>query len=80
MQRTEGPAIRTYPTPVLDTARLRLRPMTPDDRTGLFEIFSDAQAVRYWSSEPWRSLEQADQAIARALDHGRRPTPRFTGC
>lgn len=69
-----NPAQRTYPTPVLDTARLRLRPMTLDDRADLFAIFSDPQAVRYWSSEPWQRQEQAEAAIIRALEGYRSAT------
>ena len=32
------------------TARLRLRPMRRDDAEGLFLVFCDAQAMRFWSS------------------------------
>jgi len=30
----------------------------------MFEIYSDAQVMRYWSTPPWTSIEQAHAAIA----------------
>lgn len=58
----------SYPTPILTTRRLTLRPMTMLDAADLFAVFSDPEVVRYWSAEPWTSIEFAEQAIARALD------------
>ncbi|HET9655031.1 MAG TPA: GNAT family N-acetyltransferase [Kineosporiaceae bacterium] len=37
----------------LDTPRLRLRPVAPDDAGALYAIFSDPQVMRYWSTPPW---------------------------
>ena len=58
----------SYPTPILTTERLTLRPMTMDDAADLFTVFSDPAVVRYWSAEPWTSVAFAESAIARALD------------
>lgn len=58
----------SYPTPILTTERLTLRPMTMDDAADLFAVFSDPAVVRYWSAEPWTSIAFAESAIARALD------------
>jgi RimJ/RimL family protein N-acetyltransferase len=47
------------------TERLRLRPLHASDAEALFAIFSDPKVMRYWSSEPWTSFEQAHTLIAR---------------
>jgi len=62
------PAMSSYPTPTLATARLVLRPLVATDAEALFAVFSDPAVVRYWSAEPWTSVAFAEQAIARALD------------
>jgi RimJ/RimL family protein N-acetyltransferase len=48
------------------TARLRLRPMRRDDAEGLFLVFCDAQAMRYWSSPPHGSPLVTAEVIERA--------------
>lgn len=48
---------------VIDTARLRLRPVAPIDAPELFEVFSDPVVMRYWSTPPWTSLEQAEAMV-----------------
>ncbi|MFO0633678.1 MAG: GNAT family protein [Nannocystaceae bacterium] len=47
------------------TERLSLRPPCVDDADALFELFSDAEGMRYWASAPWTSREQALEQIAR---------------
>ncbi|UVW29617.1 GNAT family N-acetyltransferase [Massilia sp. H6] len=59
--------MQSYPTPILTTDRLTLRPLTMDDAPDLFAVFSDPAVVRYWSAEPWISLADAHEAIAHAL-------------
>ncbi len=49
---------------ILTTARLRLRPLEDCDAQALFGVFSDPRVMRYWSSPPWDSLEQARASIA----------------
>ncbi len=61
----------SYPTPILTTERLVLRPMTMDDAADLFAVFSDPAVVRYWSAEPWTSISFAEQSIGRALENYR---------
>lgn len=48
--------------PTLETARLRLRHLTPADVPALFAVFSDPAVMRYWSSPPF-----ADEAAAAKL-------------
>lgn len=52
----------------LQTARLELRPLNGDDAAALFALFSDPAAMRYWSTPPWTSIEQAHASIAVDLD------------
>jgi RimJ/RimL family protein N-acetyltransferase len=55
-------------TPItLTTARLRLRFITSDDAAALFELFSDRDALRYWSSGPWLHPAQATDNIEQTL-------------
>ena len=48
----------------LHTDRLLLRPLREGDAPALFEIFSDPKVMRYWSTPPWASIEQAHAVIA----------------
>lgn len=55
------------------TRRLLLRPLVPTDEAALFGIFSDAEVMRYWSTPPWASIDQARAFIerdAKGLDSG----------
>jgi RimJ/RimL family protein N-acetyltransferase len=45
--------------PVITTPRVVLRWISEDDIDGLFEIFSDPQVMRYWSSGPLANREAA---------------------
>lgn len=58
----------SYPTPILTTNRLTLRPLTMMDAADLYAVFSDPAVVRYWSAEPWTSIASAEAAIGQALD------------
>jgi len=49
----------------LHTPRLWLRPLRPDDAQALFAIYSDPAFMRYWSTPPWTSIEQAHAMIER---------------
>lgn len=51
----------------IDTARLRLRRLTASDGPALFNIFSDPQVTRYWSTPPWQSLAVAEASIADSI-------------
>jgi [ribosomal protein S5]-alanine N-acetyltransferase len=53
-------------TPVtLTTPRLTLRPLRDEDAEPLFAIWSDTEAMRYFSFPPMISLDQAKDRIAR---------------
>ncbi|MYM30750.1 GNAT family N-acetyltransferase [Duganella sp. CY15W] len=51
----------------LSTPRLLLRFVTPEDAGALFRLFSDAEALRYWSSGPWLHIAQAADNIEQTL-------------
>lgn len=46
------------PAPVLRTARLILRPLSPDDAAVLHPVLADADVMRWWSSGPHSSVEE----------------------
>lgn len=54
-----------FETLVLDTPRLRLRPLRHDDAATLLAIFGDPQVMRYWSTPPWSSLADAEGFVER---------------
>jgi RimJ/RimL family protein N-acetyltransferase len=49
----------------LQTHRLLLRPLCPQDAEPMFDIHADPDFMRYWSSPPWTSIEQANELIRR---------------
>ena len=49
--------------PTLTSPRLILRWLERGDAPGLFEIFSDREAMRYWSSEPWTDQAEGVEMI-----------------
>ncbi len=51
----------------LQTARLVLRPLRESDAPALFAIFSDPQVMRYWSTPPWPSIDEAHAMITRDI-------------
>lgn len=55
------------PTPTLETARLRLRPVRADDADALFALMSDPVVLRYWDAPPWRDRDRAP-AFVRACE------------
>jgi ribosomal-protein-alanine N-acetyltransferase len=48
---------------VLDTPRLRLRPVAFGDEPLLFQVFSDPVVMRYWSTPPWTGVGQAEAMV-----------------
>jgi len=50
--------------PRLDTPRLALRPLTAGDVPDLYEIFSDPEVARYWSSPPFEEMAEAEALLA----------------
>lgn len=49
----------------LSTARLDLRPLVSEDAARLFEIHTNPEFMRFWSSPPWKSIEQAHALVER---------------
>lgn len=54
----------SLPTPTLQTARLRLRPVADTDAGALFAMHSSPHVLRYWDAPPWGERERADRFIA----------------
>lgn len=52
--------------PSLGTERLTLRPLVAGDAAALFIVFSDTEVMRYWSTPPWETMEQASRYVASA--------------
>ena len=56
------------PMPVLETPRLRLRGLQPDDAEDIFRLINDIEIVRNLSVVPWPyEREMADAYIARTI-------------
>jgi ribosomal-protein-alanine N-acetyltransferase len=49
--------------PILETRRLSLREITPDDAGIIYEIFSDPAVTRYYDVETFTRKEQAERLI-----------------
>jgi len=59
---------------ILTTHRLRLRPLQTSDSEAMFAIYSDPEVMRYWSTPPWSSIDEARKIIgqdATALPDGK---------
>ena len=52
---------------LLKTTRLILRPQIPADAAPLFDILSDAQAMRFWSRPPMTELAVANELVHSVL-------------
>ena len=53
--------------PVVETARLRLRPYRPEDARDIFAVYSDPEVTRYWSFPAWTQLAQAQAYLTQRL-------------
>jgi ribosomal-protein-alanine N-acetyltransferase len=51
------------PFPVLQTPRLVLRELTEADASSLLEIHGDAEAMRYFGTDPLKDLAEAEKVI-----------------
>ncbi|MEV4222253.1 GNAT family protein [Nonomuraea sp. NPDC049725] len=54
----------TLTTPMLNTARLRLRPFADADADALFALHSNTHVMHYWDSPPWTERARAERFIA----------------
>jgi RimJ/RimL family protein N-acetyltransferase len=50
--------------PTLEGARLRLRWLVQEDAVALYQVFSNVEAMRYWSHPPFTRPEQATELVA----------------
>ena len=56
--------------PVLESERIRLRPLRMDDAAEVFTLFSDARVTRYWSFQAWTEPAQAEAWLAERIGWG----------
>jgi len=56
--------------PVLESERIRLRPLRMDDAAEVFTMFSDARVTRYWSFQAWTEPAQAEAWLAERIGWG----------
>lgn len=54
--------------PRIETARLNLRPFTPDDLDDLFLVFGDPEVMRYISGGKPRSREDTETGLLRTIE------------
>jgi ribosomal-protein-alanine N-acetyltransferase len=57
-------ALGAEPFPVLDTARLVLREVLHADAPALFAIHGDAEAMKWFGTDPLADLAQAERVVA----------------
>lgn len=57
-----------WPFRGLETPRLKLRRLAPDDAEAYLAIFSEPEVMRYWSREPITTLDEARDLVARDLE------------
>lgn len=50
--------------PVLETPRLRLRQIVPEDAPAILDIFSDDDVTRYYDLYSYRTLDEAHELVA----------------
>lgn len=55
--------------PEIETRRLRLRPMTPDDLPALADMFADPDVMRYLPTGEPRSVEETQVELNYMVDH-----------
>jgi [ribosomal protein S5]-alanine N-acetyltransferase len=58
--------------PIITTPRLLLRWISEDDVDGIYEVFSDPQVMRYWSSGPLTGREAAAAMQRDMAEHNRK--------
>jgi RimJ/RimL family protein N-acetyltransferase len=54
--------------PKLETTRLVLRSMRPQDSQAFFDIHSDEETLRYWSGDPISEFSEAEALLQKELD------------
>lgn len=61
--------------PNLETTRLRLREITPDDSPTLFAIHSDVNAMRWFGTDPMNEPAEADKLVETFASWRQMPNP-----
>lgn len=59
--------MNTFTPVTLKTGRLVLRFVQPDDAGAIYRLFTDPEALRYWSFAPWTELAQAEENVRDTL-------------
>ncbi|MEN7547093.1 GNAT family N-acetyltransferase [Rapidithrix thailandica] len=52
--------------PIIETLRTYLRPLSSEDVSGLYEIYSDAEAMKFRANPPLKSKEEALEMVEKA--------------
>ena len=60
--------VKARTVPVLETPRVKLRPLSLDDTPRIFAIHSDPRTLEYWSHDPFLDIEQAKELIRANLE------------
>jgi len=60
--------------PLIDAPRVRLRAIDESDLDHLFAIFSDPKVMRYWSTPPLKTLDEAFELLRGIHDTNERGT------
>jgi RimJ/RimL family protein N-acetyltransferase len=60
--------------PTLKTQRLALRPLVDGDIEALFAIFSDPEAMRYWTTPPMKAIAEAEALLRDIQRHAEAET------
>jgi len=55
--------------PTITAERVHLRWLTPDDADALYDVFSDPDVMRYWSSPPLQDRAAAGRLLQQIQDH-----------
>ncbi|MFT5138738.1 MAG: ribosomal-protein-alanine N-acetyltransferase [Lysobacterales bacterium] len=58
----------SLPYKILETARTRLRPLSSEDAEAMFELYSDPETMKYWSSEPVTDIAGAQKLVQADID------------
>jgi ribosomal-protein-alanine N-acetyltransferase len=61
-------SLEPWDLPDLISERLTLRKLSESDVPALFDIFSNPEVMRFWSSPPFQDISQAQKLLAGILD------------
>jgi ribosomal-protein-alanine N-acetyltransferase len=61
----------------IETARLRIRELTPADAEGLFPIYASAEVRRFIGGQPTQSIEEQRVQLAATLERQSRERPGY---